>query len=114
MKIAISNIAWDYPEDEAVASILQKYNIEGIEIAPTKIWIHPNEVSTVDVKAYKHYWKTKNIAIVAMQSLLFGHPEFHQKIDREELLTKKLHKKFQVTFFQKSEILQNNTLSIFV
>src|SRR6266498_5383232 len=90
MKIAISNIAWDYPEDEAVASILQKYNIEGIEIAPTKIWIHPNEVSTVDVKAYKHYWKTKNIAIVAMQSLLFGHPEltlFENAESRKKLFT---------------------------
>ncbi len=89
MKIAISNIAWEHSEDTTIATILQKYNIQGIEIAPTKIWTDPTNVTNDDAKAYKHFWKTQGIAIVAMQSLLFGHPElalFENAVSRKNLL----------------------------
>ena len=46
MKLAVSNIAWEPDEDEAVYTLMQKYGVTGVEIAPTKIWDRPNEVRT--------------------------------------------------------------------
>jgi D-psicose/D-tagatose/L-ribulose 3-epimerase len=97
MNIAISNIAWEHSEDEAISQILQKYEIKGIEIAPTKIWSDPTTVSSADTETYKRYWEEKGINIVAMQSLLFGHPEltlFETAEKRKNLLdylTKIIH-----------------------
>lgn len=75
MKIAISNLSWEPLEDEKIAKILSKYNIKGIEIAPTKIWKDPINVSQAQLKSYKTYWLRQGISIVATTSLLFGHPE---------------------------------------
>ncbi len=87
MNIAISNIAWDYSEDDAISKILQNYAIKGIEIAPTKIWNDPIRTDKIEILSYKSYWKNKGVEIVAMQSLLFGHPEltiFESKKQREK------------------------------
>ncbi|MDO8621182.1 MAG: sugar phosphate isomerase/epimerase family protein [Candidatus Levybacteria bacterium] len=75
MNIAISNIAWNKEEDGEIAKILKKYKISGIEVAPTKIWKNPLEANDKEVKRYKNYWLDNGIRIIAMQSLLFGHPE---------------------------------------
>jgi len=75
MNIAISNIAWNQSEDEEISKLLQEYNIEGIEIAPTKIWKDPTSISDEEIASYKWYWHKKKVKIIAMQSLLFGHPQ---------------------------------------
>lgn len=75
MKIAISNLAWDKIEDRKVISILKKYDIKGIEIAPTKIWKNPTRVSEKSIKKYRKFWEDNEIKIIATTSLLFGHPE---------------------------------------
>lgn len=75
MKIAISNIAWEKSEDDAVAKLLHKYSVAGIEIAPTKIWDSPTEVLEEKIKDCASYWADQGISIVATQSILFGHPE---------------------------------------
>jgi D-psicose/D-tagatose/L-ribulose 3-epimerase len=36
MRIAISNIAWDVSEDEQVATLINKYGIDAIDVAPGK------------------------------------------------------------------------------
>lgn len=87
MNIAISNIAWDREEDQGIARILQKYDISGIEIAPTKIWENPLEAKEKEIKEYKNYWLSNGIHIVAIQSLLFGHPEL-TIFDSKEVRTK--------------------------
>jgi len=74
MKIAISNIAWTL-SDETIIPLMQKYNINGIEIAPTRVWKNPITVRSEEAKAYKKYWNNKNIFLIAMQSLLYGRPE---------------------------------------
>ncbi len=89
MNIAISNIAWDKQEDDLVLSVLKKYKVNGIELAPTKIWQDPIKVSEKEIKKYRDYWNRNNIQIVAMQSLLFGHPEltiFQNKEDRKKTI----------------------------
>lgn len=72
MKIAISNIAWQLEEEETIANIMQSFNIEGVEIAPTKIWNNPLNASDEEIKSYRDFWGSKNIKIVALQALLFG------------------------------------------
>ncbi len=72
MKIAISNIAWDPDEREEVAGVLAELSIDGVEVAPTKIWPDPTAVDEEEIAAYRRWWKERGIEIVATQSLLFG------------------------------------------
>ncbi|SCA63926.1 hypothetical protein SCG7086_BJ_00070 [Chlamydiales bacterium SCGC AG-110-P3] len=74
MKLAISNIAWNKPEDEKVAEVLQGLGVKGIEVAPSKIWLTPVEVSETEVKAYRAWWESRGISIIGMQALLFNKP----------------------------------------
>jgi sugar phosphate isomerase/epimerase len=75
MKIAISNIAWESHEEEAVAEVMQDLGIQGVEIAPTKIWRSPLSADSSEILSYRKFWESRGIQIVAMQSLLFGKPE---------------------------------------
>lgn len=90
MKIAISNLAWNFEQDEEVLPLLSKYKVKGLEIAPTKIF--PNlweEATPKNIENYKNNILSKNINIIAFQALLFGHPElqiFENKITRGNTL----------------------------
>lgn len=75
MRLAVSNIAWDPREDDAVAELLRRYRVGGVEIAPTKWRERPLEASGAEVAAYRRYWEDRGLSIVSLQSLLFGHPE---------------------------------------
>jgi len=75
MKLAISNIAWDPDEDEAVHALMQEYGVTGVEIAPTKIWETPAQVDRQDALDYAGTWKERGIEISSMQALLFGRPD---------------------------------------
>lgn len=75
MKIAISNIAWNKDENDLISQLLAKFGIAGVEVAPTKVWENPFSQSDREIKKYKDYWKNKDIEIVALCSLLYGHPE---------------------------------------
>ena len=72
MRLAISNIAWDIPEDEAVAALLKRYAIDAIDIAPGKYFPLPNEATTEQIEAVKSWWAERGIEITGMQALLFG------------------------------------------
>jgi len=77
MKLAISNIAW-LPEENAEAiSILKRLSIAGIEVAPTALFDKPTLQTSEVIKDTRSYWNDNGIEIVAMQSLLFEHPEFN-------------------------------------
>ncbi len=75
MKIAISNIAWNTDEDKQIVALLKKYSLQAIELAPTMIWKEPTKESTDRIRNYRKFWNNEGIAIVSIQSLLFGHPE---------------------------------------
>jgi D-psicose/D-tagatose/L-ribulose 3-epimerase len=72
MRISISNIAWDVSEDNDVAQFLARSGIDAIDIAPGKYF--PNFAATTKAGIHKvrDYWKSRDIDIVGMQSLLFG------------------------------------------
>ncbi|MFB2968475.1 sugar phosphate isomerase/epimerase family protein [Aerosakkonema sp. BLCC-F183] len=87
MKIAISNIAWQVQEEEAIANLMQNLNIKGVEIAPTKNWPSPLTASDSEIAAYRKFWESRDIEIVAMQALLFGRPDltiFQSEQKRQE------------------------------
>ena len=75
MRFAVSNIAWPREQDAAVAGVLSEFGIEGIEIAPTKIWANPLTATDAEIADYRQFWNERGIAIVAAQALLFGKPE---------------------------------------
>ncbi len=75
MKIAISNIAWQIDEEEAIAKIMQDLDIKGVEIAPTKIWKSPITATDDEIRSYKNFWQSWGIEIVSMQALLYGQPD---------------------------------------
>lgn len=87
MKIAISNIAWNKEEDTKILPILKKYLIQGVEVAPTKIWENPTEESGQTIRRYREFWGKEKILIPSIQAILFGHPElliFTEKEKRQE------------------------------
>lgn len=73
-EFAISNIAWDPAEDEAVAALMQRYGVRGLEIAPAKVHNPPVEASTDEIRDYRRRWEDRGISLCAMQALLFGAP----------------------------------------
>ncbi len=75
MTLAISNIAWPVEADRAVAEMLVESGVTGIEIAPTKVWSKPLEVSDAALRDYRRFWERRGLPIVAAQALLFGQPE---------------------------------------
>lgn len=75
MKLSISNIAWQLEEEQTISQILERFNVTGVEIAPTKIFKNPLQVTLAEVEDYKNFWHCRGIDIVAMQSLLFGRPD---------------------------------------
>ena len=72
MRIAISNIAWEPSEDEAVAALLQANDVDAIDIAHPKYFADVRKASDADVQRVRTFWADRGIAITGMQSLLFG------------------------------------------
>lgn len=72
MRIAISNIAWNVAEDERVATLLSKYGVDAIDVAPGKYFADPKKASPVDVTRVREWWRSHGIEITGMQALLFG------------------------------------------
>jgi len=75
VKLAMSAIAWEPPEDEAAALILREHGFEGVELAPTKIFPRPDAATDAEVAACREAWERRGLRVVAMQALLFGRPE---------------------------------------
>lgn len=77
MKIAISNIAWREDEEAAVAELMQRSRVRGVEIAPGKMGPKPAEMSVADIQRYRAFWNERDIQVVALQALLFGTEGLH-------------------------------------
>lgn len=89
MKLAISNIAWEGEEEHEISHLMQELGICGVEIAPSKISSDITQIDAQDLLNYKNFWNNKHIEIIAMQSLLYGHPEmriFFDSTSREKTL----------------------------
>lgn len=90
MKLAVSNIAWTNEEEPQVADLLKKMGVHYVEVAPSKMWPSPREVSDKEIEDYKRFWGRYDIQIVALQSVLFNRPDlkiFESKSNRDETLS---------------------------
>lgn len=93
-QLAVSAIAWDYAQDNDVATILQKSGVGAVELAPTKIWPEkiaddPLAVTDEEIEAVLSLWASYGVKPVAMQSMLFLKPEmtiFHDESERQKTL----------------------------
>lgn len=72
MRISISNIAWDVAEDEKVASLLQRYSVNAIDVAPGKYFPDPARATAGEVEVVRKQWANRGVDIIGMQALLFG------------------------------------------
>lgn len=72
MRLAISNIAWDISEDEAIARLLQRFGVDAIDVAPGKYFPEPAKATDEDIARVKSWWAERGIEITGMQALLFG------------------------------------------
>ncbi|MDH5612522.1 MAG: sugar phosphate isomerase/epimerase [Gammaproteobacteria bacterium] len=75
MKLSISNIAWDQHDDPEVLSGLRERGINGIEVAPTKVWPGWLDANPKRAAQYKEKLSAEGFKIPAMQAILFGRPE---------------------------------------
>jgi D-psicose/D-tagatose/L-ribulose 3-epimerase len=87
LRLAVSNIAWDAADDDAVAAVLRSEGVSAIEIAPTKWRERPLETSAAERAAYREVWTHRGMRIVSMQALLFGRADLQLFGDTRAALT---------------------------
>lgn len=84
MRLAISNLAWSPANELTVADRLPTFGIAGVELACTKVWPHPLEVSDCEIARVRHFWDQRGLPIVALQSLLFEKPDLRIFADADQ------------------------------
>lgn len=88
MRYSISNIAWDREHDGEMYAFLKEQGIEGIEIAPTRLFANP--YGNLEM-AHEYAWMLKNkygLTVSSMQSIWYGVQQsiFDTDRDRQFLL----------------------------
>lgn len=89
MKLSISNIAWSAEHEYEQYRFLQTQGIQGLEIAPTRIF----PTYPYDKLSEAHVWATAlkenyGLIISSMQSIWYGHTEkiFASSVERKTLI----------------------------
>jgi D-psicose/D-tagatose/L-ribulose 3-epimerase len=77
VRLAISNIAWDPEEDEAVAELLRRHDVDAVDVAPSKYFSTNRPPLESEVAAVRRWWGTRGFEITGMQALLFGTSGFN-------------------------------------
>ncbi len=77
MKLAVSNIAWDTPEQPDILAMLTAGGVAGVEIAPTKLWPDWQGATAEDAALIRKDFAARGFAVPALQSILFGRPDLH-------------------------------------
>lgn len=72
MRLAISNIAWDTAEDEAIVRLLQRLGVDAIDVVPGKYFPEPAKATDEDIVRVRSWWFERGIEITGMQALLYG------------------------------------------
>lgn len=75
MKLAFSNIAWGLDEDHAVLDLLCASQVQGIEVAPTRLWPNWEGATPGAAAAYAQAMVEAGFETPSLQSLLFGRPD---------------------------------------
>ena len=88
MKLSISSVALPQIPFADIIPILKKYRVSGLEIAPSLASKDPLSTTEKQARAYGEKWAKYGIQIVAMQSLLYSHPDLNilRKTDHQKIL----------------------------
>lgn len=90
MKLAFSNIAWGPDEDEQVLGVLRANQVQGIEVAPTRLWPNWDGATPAAAAAYAGAMDAAGFRTPSLQSLLFGRPDlqvFGTPRQQQDLIT---------------------------
>jgi D-psicose/D-tagatose/L-ribulose 3-epimerase len=72
MRLSISNIAWEQPEEEEIALILKDLGVDAVDIAPGRYFPDQSTATKKEITEVRELWCRRGCSIVGMQSLLFG------------------------------------------
>jgi sugar phosphate isomerase/epimerase len=75
MKIAVSNIAWPAELDDSVFAFLAASGVEGIEVAPTRVWPQWEGIDPVGVRVFRRSVESHGLRVSSLQSILLQKPE---------------------------------------
>lgn len=75
IKLAISSLAWEPAQDQAVRALFVQRGVRGVELAPLKYWSSAPEVAPNALADYRAEWADAGVSIVALQGILFGRPD---------------------------------------
>jgi sugar phosphate isomerase/epimerase len=88
MRLGISNLAWDPPLDEEVASLLRSNAVGFIDIAPAKYFDLNKSPDSTEIARVRGFWEKRGLRIWGMQALMFGSTLnlFGSSSDQEKML----------------------------
>lgn len=72
MNYAISNIAWEQAQQEALLPFFQRSGIRGIEVAPSMVWPGWEGLHAASARSYAATLRDLGFEIPAMQAIFFG------------------------------------------
>lgn len=75
MNLAISNIAWPHEDTPAILDLLRKEGIRSMEVAPSRIWKEPIEVTPAERKSFVESLGKFGIGVISLHSLLYTRPD---------------------------------------
>lgn len=75
MRLAFSNIGLADPCDPGALAALRAAGIEGIEVAPTKLWPGWDGATPDAARSHREWLATRGFEVPALQAVLFGRPE---------------------------------------
>lgn len=88
MKLSISNLAWSNKKFDRVLKLIKKYEFNGIEILPTKIWHDWNNIDKQKLLKLKKYLNERKLKISSIQSLFYNTNLLLEKDEDEQKIIK--------------------------
>lgn len=94
MQLSISNLAWETTDKKAVFRLLAEKQVQGIEIAPSKVWPQWQGITPQVIQRFRLDLKEHGFEIPALQAILFGYPDYRLFGTRQERQNLLKHLKF--------------------
>lgn len=90
MRLSVSNIAWDAPEDDQIADVLRSKGIEFVDLAPGKYFPDPKAAEPCDIALVRGAWEERGFQIWGLQALLFGSVGLNLFTDQDDAMFDRL------------------------
>ena len=99
MKYSLSNLSWGKTPLHEMLPRIKQVGFHGIEIAPTAIWPEMKSIDFLEFKRMRYLIEDNGLEVSALQSLLYGHPEY-QLFSRSTWPEMKSHLEFVFSLAQ--------------